>query len=139
MYKRKPHIVVDGILSEVISHKGNVFKVINHGENKQSYIVQNGDVYAHGKTLKEAKDSLIYKFEDRDLSAYEGMTMDTEFTHAEALQMYHDVTGACSSGTRYFVEQNKEKMKDKYSVREIIELTRGQWNNEALVKFVKGE
>lgn len=46
------------------------------------------------------------------------------------------VTGACESGTRYFVEQ-QNTVKDNYTIKEIIELTKGQYGNETLVKFLK--
>ena len=135
MYNGEPHIIVDGILSKVISHKGNVYKVINHGEKKQSFIVQKGNLYSHGETLKEAKEGLKYKFEKRDLSAYEGLTLESTVSHDEAMQMYHDITGACSSGTRYFVEQNSDKIKDKYTVAEIIKITEGQYKSNKFKEF----
>jgi hypothetical protein len=60
------HILVDGILSKVISRKGNVYKVINQGENIITYIAKNDFASAHGATIKEAKESLMYKLKDRD-------------------------------------------------------------------------
>lgn len=53
--------IFDGIVSKIVSQKENVFKVINYGETKESYIIKEGEYYAHGKTLKEAKEDLIYK------------------------------------------------------------------------------
>lgn len=50
--------------------------------------------------------------------------------------MYRVITGSCESGTRYFVEQNKDKIKESYTIREVIELTKGQYNN-LLVEFLK--
>ena len=68
MKNGKPHIIVDGILSEVIKKRGNIYKVRNYGDDSFSYIVRNGDVSAHGKTIKEARESLKYKISDRDTS-----------------------------------------------------------------------
>jgi hypothetical protein len=50
----KRSMIIDGILSEVISEERNVYTVKNHGEDDISYIVKNGDIYSHGKTIKEA-------------------------------------------------------------------------------------
>ena len=137
-----PHIIADGILSKIISKKGNIYKVINHGDDKRSYLIerQDGDkkVYSHGKTLKEARDSLIYKISDRDTSNYESMTLDTILTKEECIAMYRTITGACEEGTKYFVE-SKDKVKKKYKISEIIEATKGQFGNESLVKFFKDE
>ena len=137
-----PHIIADGILSKIIGKKGNIYKVINHKEDKQRYLIerQNGDkkVYSHGETLKEARDSLIYKISDRDTSAYESMNLDTVLTKEECIVMYRAITGACEEGTRYFVE-SQEKVKKKYKISEIIEATKGQFGNELLIKFFKSE
>ena len=129
-----PHIIADGILSEIISEKKGVYKVINHGETKQSYLIKKGGVYSHGKTLKEAKDSLIYKISDRDTSKYEDLTLDSTLTKEDMIQCYMTITGACSEGTKYFVNNN-EDIKDKYSIREIVELTRGQYGNKEFEEF----
>lgn len=133
-----PHIIADGILSKIVSKKGNVYKVINCGKNIQSYLIerQDGDkkVYSHGKTLREARDSLLYKISDRDTSAYENMTLDTVLTREECIIMYRAITGACESGTKYFVE-SQDKVKKKYKISEIIGATKGQFGNELLTKF----
>lgn len=130
------HIIVDNILSKVLSQKGNVYKVINHGQKESSFIIQQDGIYSHGKTLEEAKKSLIYKISSRDTSIYKDLKINTMLTKDEAIKMYRVVTGACESGTRYFVEQ-QNTVKDNYTIKEIIELTKGQYGNETLVKFLK--
>ena len=129
------HIIADGILSKVINKKGNVYKVINIGETEVSFIIQDGDVYSHGKTLKEAKESLIYKISNRDTSKYKDLTLDSEISFEEAIKMYRTITGACENGCKYFVEQNKDKIKDVYTIKEIIELTKDQYNSDVLKGF----
>ena len=66
--KQYKAIIVDGILSEVLNHKGNVYKVRNYIEHNISYIIKDGDVYSHGKTIREARENLIYKISNRDTS-----------------------------------------------------------------------
>ena len=34
-------------------------------------VLQDGDIYSHGETLKEAKESLKYKISNRDTSEFE--------------------------------------------------------------------
>ena len=129
-----PHIIADKILSRIISQKGNVYKVINHGEKKQSYLIKQGDTYSHGKTLKEAKDSLVYKIGSRDTSVYKNLTLDSVLSKEECIKAYRTITGACESGTKYFVE-NQKKVKKNYSIKEIIEATKGQFGNEQFKQF----
>lgn len=137
--KQYPAIITDGILSEIINQKGNVFKVKNYRENNISYLVKDGDIYSHGKTLKQAKENLIYKISNRDTSTYNDYNLNTILTFEEAIKMYRVITGACESGTRYFVEQNQDKKRDKYSIKEIIELTKGQYGNDKLIEFFGGK
>jgi hypothetical protein len=132
----EPHIIADGILSKVVNHKGNVYKVINHGDKKQTYLIKDGDNYAHGNTLKEAKESLIYKVSDRDTSKYNNLKLDSILTREEAIKCYMTITGACSSGTKYFVD-SQENVKEEYSVQEIINLTKGQYNQHTFEQFFK--
>ena len=138
----KPAIIADGILSEIVGEKTKadltVYQVINHGQEKQSYLVKCGDIYSHGDTIKEATDGLRYKLADRDTSRWNGIALDAVLTQDEAIQMYMAVTGACASGTRYFVER-LDNAPDKLTVGELIEITRGQYNHDMLVAFMEGK
>ena len=131
----------DDIKTAVIKTKGKVKKVrlIDTEKNiltsKINYVVTDGNGnFAHGKTIKDAKKSLLYKISNRDTSQYKDLTLDSKLTFSEAIKMYRVITGACESGTKFFIEQNKLKDR-KYTVREIIELTKGQYGNETLQKF----
>jgi hypothetical protein len=129
-----PHIIADGILSRIISQKANVYKIINHGQTEQSYLIKEGDVYSHGKTLREARDSLVYKIGNRDTTAYQGLTLDSVLTKEECIKAYRAITGACEQGTKYFVE-NQKKVKKSYTIAEIIESTKGQFGNHGFREF----
>jgi hypothetical protein len=137
LYNGNPHIIADGILSKLVSQKGDVYKVINHGEDTISYLVKKDNVFSHGKTLQEARDSLIYKLSDKDTSKYSDYTLDTIVSHEDAIQMYMCITGACSSGTKYFVDMMQDKIKSEYSVSDLIQLTSGQYGNEKFKEFFK--
>jgi hypothetical protein len=134
---REKHIIADGILSKVISKRKNVYKVINHNETKETYLIEVDGKFSHGKTLKQAKESLIYKLSDRDTSKYETMNTDTELSFEEGVQMYMSITGACESGTKYFVDNVLKTKKKKYKISEIIDLTVGQYEHDKIVEFFK--
>lgn len=136
MYQGEPHIIADGIVSKIISKKGNVYKVVNLGEDKQSWLIQDNGLFSHGETLKEARESLIYKIGDRDTSKYNDYTLDTVITKKEAIRMYRVITGACELGVKQFVLKQKTKKK-KFTVKEIIDLTCGQYLNEKFCEFFK--
>ena len=132
----REYIEADGIRSAVLHKKGNVCKVKNFGDENQSYLIEVDGVYSHGETLKQAKESFIYKISDRDTSKYKDFDLDTVVTKKEAIQAYRTITGACESGTRYFVDGLKN-VKAKYTISEVIELTKGQYNYNTFSKFFK--
>ena len=122
------YIFEDGILSKVISRKGNVYKLEN------GYLIKNEFASAHGVTLKEAKEALIYKLKDRDTSKYSSLTLESILSREDIIRCYMTVTGACSFGTKQFVDSQKE-LKEEYSIQEIIDITRGSYGNESFRKF----
>ncbi len=132
------YIKADGIFSVIDSHRGNVYKVHKLGqEDRPLYLITDGENnWAHGDTIAEAKADLIYKISDRDTSDYEKMTLDDTLPYEEAIVAYRTITGACSSGTRDFIENSlPTPHKDKYTIREIIDLTNGRYGNEMFKKF----
>ena len=132
----RTYIKVDGIFSVVDSHHGNVWRVHQLGCKEQTFIVTDGEHhYAHGDTIDEARKDLVYKICDRDKSEYENLTLDSELTYSEAIECYRVITGACSAGTRNFCENILSDKREKYTVNEIIQLTKGRFGNEAFENF----
>lgn len=127
------YIKVDGILSKVLSHKGNVWKVKNIGSNIITYIVTDGFNYAHGNTIKDARESLKYKISDRDTSQYDNLTLESELSMIEMAKCYRVITGACEHGVREFIKT--QKTKPKYKIKEIIDLTKNRFGNNSFSVF----
>ena len=136
-------LFADRILAKILNKKTNktntVYKVQICGQTKVSYCVEytNPDgskTFAHGETIKQAKDSLIYKISNRDTSMYKDYTLDTVVTFEEAIKMYRVITGACEAGTRNFVEHLTKKKK-KYTIQEIVTATEGQYGSDTFREF----
>lgn len=131
-------VEIDGIKAEIIKTKGKVKKVKLFGTNEIAYIVtDNNGHFAHGKTIKEAKQSLLYKISQRDTSAYKNLTLSSKLTFDEAIKMYRTITGACEFGTFLFIKNKQFTKSNTYTVKEIIELTSGQYGNQTLKEFFK--
>ncbi len=132
------YIKADGIFMEVVSKKGNIYKVRKINKIEESYLITDGNGrWSHGSTLKEAKDDLIYKISNRDKSSYKDLAIDSELTFEECVEMYRVITGACSFGTRNFVENRLKERKEKYKILEVIEITKGEYNSSLLENFFK--
>ena len=80
-------------------------------------------------------DLLFKTAKDRGAEQYKGLTLDTELSLDEMKTMYRVITGACRQGTESFIANLGDKLKDKYTIREAIELTEGQYNAEAFKRF----
>ena len=135
------YIKIDGIFAVLDSCKGNLYLTHKIGKTETMYIVTDGEGhYAHGSSMKEAKADLIYKINDRDTSAYKQLTLDDELTFEEAIAAYRTITGACSTGTRDYIENRLPKPhKEKYTIREIIGLTKGEYKGDMFKNFFCNE
>jgi hypothetical protein len=121
------YILVDGIFSEVLEKKGNIYTLRDIGKKQLTYLVTNGKFHAHGATVKEAKEDLRFKLMSEKIK-HDGITLDTEIT----IPYYRALTGACREGCRMFVESHE--LKDKYKVSDLLPILR-QYNAYGLERF----
>ena len=135
-WKNTQYIKCDGVFNVVVSHHGNVYKVKDIGKTKEYYLVGDGNgKWAHGDTIEEARKDLLYKISNRDKSKYKGLTLDSVLSYEEAIECYRVITGACSAGTKGFCENKLSETKESYTIREIIELTDGEYGNNEFKNF----
>jgi hypothetical protein len=129
------YVKVDGIFTEVLNVKGNVKKVKRIGQDKEFYLVTDGNGnYAHGDTIQEAKEDLIYKLSKRDKTDYQGLSKDHKLTFQESIQCYRTITGACSAGVKSFIKSNNIENRD-YTIAEIQALTKGAYGSSDFQNF----
>jgi len=119
----------DGIFSRVISVRSGVKKVKTE-QDKVLFIVSddNGN-HAHGETIAEARESLIYK----NVAKFDGK-LPKKATGKEWIGIYRSVTGACSAGVKMFVEESGKSLDDDYTQKQILKLTAGRYGHEAFKK-----
>ena len=127
--------VVDDIFCEVIKQHKNIIEVKIMGE--KTYIFIKNGVNAHGKTIKQAYRDWLFKTSDRDVKQYEDLTLTTEKDLNYWVVCYRTITGACSYGTENYLDNNKEKYKDKMTLEEVFKATEGQYGHNTFVKFFK--
>ena len=108
------------------------------GKIKGHNIVSDGVYYAHCETLRDGIADLIFKTaQDRGADQYKGLTLDSLVQTEDAITMYRIITGACREGTQQFVENlgGLESLKEAYTVREMIDMTQGQYGAERFREF----
>ena len=104
------YIYADGIFSEVISKKGNLYTLKQIGKEEISYLATDGkSLFAHGETPEKAKMDLRYKKMANSLKN-NPINPDTIIT----MQYYRIITGACELGIKSWIESNiPENKRDK--------------------------
>lgn len=133
------YLYADGILTHM---SGKVRKAGEYtlyiGKIKGRNVVSDGKNYAHCANLRGGIADLKFKAaKDRGVDQFRGLDMDTPIPLEDCKTMYRCITGACRQGTESFAEslQAGGKLKDQYTIREMIEVTKGQYNSERFAEF----
>ena len=129
------YLYADGILTHIkrkrVLHGYTYYVGRINGLN----VIYDGKNYAHCKSFKSGVEDLTFKAaKDRGAEQYRNMPADTELTVEEAKTMYRVITGACQAGTNAFVD-SLGKLKEKYTIAEMIDLTRGQYGSTTFKDF----
>ncbi len=130
------YLYADGILTHVkrkIHLNGYDYYL---GKIPGKNVVSDGKNFAHCSTFREGIEDLLFKAaEDRGADQYKGLTLDSVLSLDEAKTMYRVITGACRAGTQAFVDSLGDKVKDHYTVREMIDVTQGQYGASSFQEF----
>ena len=139
-YVEGKYLYADSILTHVRGKRqmgGYTFYI---GKIKGRNVVSDGTHYAHCDKLRDGIADLMFKTaKDRGADQYKGLSLDTEMTVEEMVTMYRVITGACRQGSENFVQSQGDALKEKYTIREALELTKGQFGAEAFQRFFEEE
>ena len=137
-FRRKGYLFADNILSRIVSKRKAgeivVYKTTKIGNrDKVIYVVQRGEVYSHGETVKQAIHDLRYKLSDRDTTFCAKWTLTSIHPIADIIRSYRCITGACETGTKGFCEG--KELPAKLSTKAAIKATEGQYGAREFAKF----
>ena len=129
------YIYCDEILTHVKRAKQIDGYTYYIGKIKGRNVISDGALYAHCNSFKDGVLDLEFKkAADRGADQYNHLTLDSVVSKDDAITMYRIITGACKAGTEQFLSTIRE-FKDEYTVREIIDITKGQYGANRLQKF----
>ena len=141
MFAEKEVHSVDGVQT-IIDHVRGAFaigNILNSDFTLTPCFVAKGHGYfAHGKTVKEAREALLFKiFENMD--SEEAIEMFTEkfkkgekYPGTDFFEWHHHLTGSCQMGRESFVKNHGIDLDAKYTVDEFIELTENDYGGEII-------
>ena len=123
------YVKADGIFTEVVNKRGNVYRVKKIHSQKEFYLVTDGTTHAHGDTLQKAKEDFRFKL-IADKLKKDPIKENTVIT----IQYYRIITGACEMGCRNWIDNifnEKEKanvLKNGIKAKDLLPLLK---NNNA--------
>lgn len=136
---------IDGIPTGIYKARGNVAKgfILLHFAPVDSYIVKDGDTYAHGQTLREAEDALREKImesmgEDEAIEKFvERFKPNTLYKNREFFEWHHYLTGSCRMGRENFCANHGVDLDGESTPEYFIELTKDAYGGETIRKLEK--
>ncbi len=134
-YAEGEYLYADGILTHVKRVKRQAGYTFYIGKIKGKNVVSDGAHYAHCDSFRDGIADLLFKAaEDRGAEQYKEMSLGTSMTVPELAVMYRIITGACQQGTQHFINSLGE-LKERYTIEEVNEMTKGQYGHEQFAKF----
>lgn len=144
---------LNGDIVDYIDDKPTIITQV-HGNFAKGYIVKNdlsldscfiakaGNLFAHGKTLKDAVTKAGTKIEKMPIKEQiENFivafgSLDTEHTGKEFYNWHHILTGSCRMGRDEFCKSHKINLKQKYSVKYFLDITKRSYGSE-IIKLIE--
>lgn len=108
------------------------------------FVVKQGGLFAHGKTLAAAMDALREKlFEDMSEEERIQLFVEThawgvEYPDTDFFDWHHRLTGSCEMGRRQFAaEHGLEALDGKRTVESFIELTKNAYGGQVIRRLAE--
>ena len=136
--KVHPVEYIDCCCMEILSRKQTGNMEIIHAkyfnDNGESYIVREGELSAHGDSIREAMSDLTFKkMQWLDVSEHVARIKAQGYVTPED---YRLVTGACRQGTAQFLKEKGFTWEDRLSIPETLEAVKGYWGAERFTELM---
>ena len=137
--------IIDNMPTIITSIHNNIAKgfiILTHLELIPCYIVRDGDMFAHGETLRNAFDSLQEKLyddstEEERIEAFKKKfpEYDVKYSNRDLFTYHHVLTGSCKMGRETFVANRGLSLDGETSIREFVELTKDSYGGEIIKRL----
>lgn len=137
---------IDNIPTLFKSIKENIAKgyILNKDFSlTKTYIVKEKNNFAHGKTIKEAFESLQQKvlsnmnIEEKIEKFVETFDKTKKYKGKLFFERHNILTGSCLQGRNSFIKNNNINLEDEFTVDEFIEKTQHHYNGDVIKKLKK--
>lgn len=130
-------------LQTLIDHvHGNIAKgaILNSDlTTTPCYIIKNGNLFAHGETMRDAQESLLEKQFER-MDEYERIEaflneidLEKRYPTAVFFDWHHRLTGSCEMGRKVFAANHEiDLVNGTMTAMEFVELTKGAYGGSVI-------
>ena len=135
-YCGRPVYIIDSVPTLIDKVRGNVAKGHTFRDDmtlRPCYIVKHGYVFAHGDTLKDARDALAKKvleclpLNERIAAFVEAHEYGKHYSNKDYFEWHHKLTGSCLYGRKEWVHNKGIDMSGSMTVLEFIALTKNAY------------
>ena len=135
---------IDGIPTAITSLRGNIAKgfILNGDLSLEPcYVVKQENIFAHGKTLREAQEALTEKLyedmpeEERIAEFIKAHKADKRYSATDLFEWHHRLTGSCLQGREAYVRNRGIDMTASFTVAEFIELCENDYGGSTIRKL----
>ncbi len=139
--------IIDSILTAITNIRGNIVKgfIVNDDLTLEPcYVVKQDNLFSHGKSVKSAmlglRDKLFEEMseEERIDMFWKEHNIKSEYPALDLYEWHYRLTGSCELGRQSFCKNhNIDINKDKFTVKQFVELCRNDYGSEVIKKLLK--
>jgi len=146
VFNNMPVYKIDGIQTIITNIKGALAKgfiLQNDLTLTPCFVVKGSGYFAHGETVKEARQALQSKmFENMDTDEAIDKFIDTfkkgkKYPCKDFFDWHHYLTGSCEMGRKSFMQDNNITFDDSFTVDEFIDLCEDAYGGEIIKQLKK--
>lgn len=105
------------------------------------FVVKDGNLFAHGKTLHEAREALLLKqFDEMDQEEHLAEFVKchqkgVKYPNTDFMAWHHRLTGSCLAGREEFIKNHEIDMAGSSTVLEFIALTENDYGGSIIQRL----
>ena len=110
---------------------------------EKCFIVKQNGMFAHGKTLREARDALLEKlFDDMPVAEriekfMESHDLHKRYPNRDFFSWHHRLTGSCLQGRTAFAQDHGIVLDGSMTTKEFLEMTKDSYGGDITRRTIK--
>ena len=138
--------LVDGMRTLIdVCHDTYAMGRILHSDltTEKCFVVKQNGMFAHGKTMREARDALLEKLfddmpEDERIEKFvKSHSLHERYPNRDFFSWHHRLTGSCLQGRTAFAQDHGIDLDGSMTTKEFLELTKDSYGGDIIRRTMK--